>query len=155
MILIYAVFVLESWPVEAVFPELKKHPGNMYQDTLTRIKNALMRGKQKVKVPYSTFDMSVLEVLAKMGYIDSLQRKGRGVKRIIDIKLKYIERGKPAITNFKFTSIPSRNIYSGYRALKSSHQGYGHYVVSTPKGVFEGDEAKKQKVGGKVLFEIW
>ena len=127
----------------------------MYQDTLTRIKNALMRGKQKVKVPYSAFDMSVLEVLARMGYIDSLQRKGRGVKRIIDIKLKYIDKNTPAITDFKFTSIPSRNIYSGYKDLKKSHQGYGHYIVSTPKGVFEGSEAKKQKVGGKVLFEVW
>ena len=127
----------------------------MYQDILTRIKNAHMRGKQKVKVPYSSFDMSVLEVLAKMGYIDSLQRKGRGVKRIIDIKLKYIDKHTPAITGFKFTSVPSRGIYSGYRDLKSSHQGYGHYVISTPKGIFEGNEAKKQKVGGKVLFEIW
>ena len=126
----------------------------MYQDTLTRVKNALMRGKQKVKVPYSTFDMNILEVLTKMGYIDSVQRKGRGVKRIIDIKLKYVEK-KPAITDFKFTSVPSRNIYSGYRKLKDSHQGYGHYVVSTPKGVLEGHEARKQKVGGKVLFEIW
>jgi len=127
----------------------------MYQNTLTRIKNALMRGKQKVKVPYSAFDMSILEVMAKMGYIDSLQRKGRGVKRIIDIKLKYIDKNTPAISGFKFTSIPSRGIYSGYRDLKQSRQGYGHFVVSTPKGVFEGGEAKKQKVGGKVLFEIW
>ena len=127
----------------------------MYQDTLTRIKNALMRGRQKVKVPYSSFDMSILEVLVKMGYIDSIQRKGRGVKRIIDIKLKYINKGEPVINGFKFTSIPSRGIYSGYKALKSSHQGYGHYVISTPKGIFEGGEAKKQKVGGKVLFEIW
>ena len=114
-----------------------------------------MRGKQKVKVPYSAFDASVLEVLAKLGYIDSIQRKGRGVKRIIDIKLKYGEHGKPAITDFKFTSIPSRNIYSGYRDIKRSHQGFGHYVVSTPKGVFEGSEARKQKVGGKILFEVW
>ncbi len=127
----------------------------MYQDILTRIKNAQMRGKQKVKVPYSSFDISVLEVLAKMGYIDSLQRKGRGVKRIIDIKLKYIDKNTQAITGFKFTSVPSRGIYSGYRDLKCSHQGYGHYVISTPKGIFEGNEAKKQKVGGKVLFEIW
>ncbi len=107
-----------------------------------------------MKVPYSAFDMSVLEVLTKIGYIDSIQRKGRGVKRIIDIKLKYTDQ-KPAITDFKFTSIPSRNIYSGYRGLKKSHQGYGHYIVSTPKGIFEGGEAKKQKVGGKVLFEVW
>ncbi len=127
----------------------------MYQDTLTRIKNAHMRGRQKVKVPYSAFDMKILETLVKAGYIESVQRKGRGVKRILDIKLKYDAEGNPAITNIKFVSVPSRRIYSGYKTLRDSRQRFGHYVVSTPEGVMDGYEAKTKKVGGQVLFEIW
>ena len=127
----------------------------MYQDTLIRIKNALARGRQKVKVPYSTFDMNILEALVKAGYIESVQRKGRGVKRIIDIRLKYDEDGSPAISGIKFVSVPSRRLYSGYRSLKDSRQRFGHYLVSTPQGVMDGYEAKEKKVGGQVLFEIW
>jgi len=127
----------------------------MYQDTLIRVKNALMRGRQKVKVPYSTFDMNILETLVKAGYIESVQRKGRGVKRVIDIKLKYEEDGTPAISGLKFVSVPSRRIYSGYKDMKDSRQRYGHYIVSTPQGIMDGYEAKKKKVGGQVLFEVW
>ncbi|MDZ4231363.1 MAG: 30S ribosomal protein S8 [Patescibacteria group bacterium] len=127
----------------------------MYQDTLIRIKNALARGRNKVKVPYSTFDMNILEALVKAGYIESAQRKGRGVKRIIDIKLKYETDGSPAISGVKFVSVPSRRIYSGYKSMKDSRQRFGHYLVSTPTGVMDGYEAKQKKVGGQVLFEIW
>lgn len=134
---------------------LKKLLGNMYHDSLIRIKNAAMRGRSKVKLPYSTFDMNVLETLVKAGYIDAAQRKGRGVKRIIDVKLKYDEDGKPAISGIKFISRPSRRMYSGYKEIRQPRQGYGHYILSTPKGVMEGQEARQQKVGGQVLFEIW
>jgi len=127
----------------------------MYHDTLIRIKNALMRKRSKVKVPYSTFDMNVLNELVRTGYIESAERKGRGVKRIIDIKLKYTEDGSPAINGIKFLSKPSRRLYSGYRDLKQSHQGYGHFIMSTPEGVMAGSQAKHKKVGGQVLFEIW
>ncbi|MEX2054310.1 MAG: 30S ribosomal protein S8 [Candidatus Colwellbacteria bacterium] len=127
----------------------------MYQDTLIRIKNALARGRRKVKVPYSSFDMNILDALVKAGYIESAQRKGRGVKRIIDIKLKYEKDGSPAISGVKFVSVPSRRIYSGYKGMKDSRQRFGHYLVSTPGGVMDGYEAKQKKVGGQVLFEIW
>ena len=113
-----------------------------------------MRKRSKVKVPYSTFDMSVLEALAKVGYIEEVQRKGRGVKRIIDIKLKYND-GEPAISGIKFVSKPSRKMYSGYRELKQSRQGYGHFILSTPQGIMNHSEARRKKVGGQVLFEIW
>ena len=114
-----------------------------------------MRNRLRVKVPYSRFDMEVLETLSRTGYIESAQRKGRGVKRIIEIKLKYDDHGRPAITDLKFVSRPSRRLYSGYKDLRRSHEGYGHYIISTPQGIMDGNEAKQKKVGGQVLFEIW
>ncbi|MFH1694448.1 MAG: 30S ribosomal protein S8 [Patescibacteria group bacterium] len=126
----------------------------MYHDTLIRVKNGLMRGKQRVKVPYSHLDYSILEALVKDGYLDSIQRKGRGVKRIIDIKLKY-DQDEPAISEIKFVSRPSRRIYTGYKEIKSSHQGYGRFILSTPEGIMDDKEAKKKRVGGQLLFEIW
>ena len=127
----------------------------MYWDTVIRVKNALEREHDKVKVPYSHFDMRILESLVKEGYLESATRKGRGVKRIIDIKLKYSEDGSPAISGIKFISKPSRRLYKGYRDIGFSRQGYGKYIISTPQGVLTDREARRKKVGGQVLFEIW
>lgn len=127
----------------------------MHLDTLTRIKNGLQRGHERVKVPYSKLDMAVLQSLVSCGLLESAVRKGRGVKRIIDIRLKYVNDTMPAISDVRFISKPSRRVYAGYRDLKRSKQGHGFYILSTPKGVMSGYEAWKQKVGGELLFEIW
>jgi small subunit ribosomal protein S8 len=126
----------------------------MYHDTLIRIKNGFLRGRTRVKIPYSQLDYRILELLVKLGYLESIQRKGRGVKRIIDVKLKY-NGHESAISGVKFVSRPSRPIYVRYTQLKPSHQGYGHFIVSTPQGVMGGSEAKKKKIGGQLLFEVW
>lgn len=127
----------------------------MYTDTLIKIKNSLARKKERVKLPYSKFDMEVLDSLLKAGYLESVARKGRGVRRIIEVKLKYADDGTPSIKGVKFISRPSRRIFSGYRDIKKSRQGYGSFLLSTPEGVMTDAQAKKKKVGGQVLFEIW
>ncbi|OGY60164.1 MAG: 30S ribosomal protein S8 [Candidatus Colwellbacteria bacterium RIFCSPLOWO2_01_FULL_48_10] len=126
----------------------------MYLNTLTKINNALRRGHERVKVPYSGLDFSVVESLAKYGYVDSVSKKGKGAKRIIEIKLKYKD-GEPAILGLKFFSRSSRRVYVGYRDMKKSRDGYGYYFFSTPKGIMTNIEARKSKVGGEMLFEIW
>ena len=154
-ILVSVEFVSENLPVEDASLVLKNHHGKkMYHDTLIRIKNSIMRGRQRVKAPYSRLDYEILEKLVEKGYLESIQRKGRGVGRIIDVKLKRTE-GQPAISDVKFISKPSRKIYMGYREIKPPRQGYGHYILSTPEGIMDNEEAKKKKIGGQVLFEIW
>jgi len=112
----------------------------MYIDILIRIQNASERGHEKLKVPHSKLDLAVLESLVKNKYIESATKKGRGVKRIIEITLKY-EDNKPAITGIKLVSKPSRRMYIGYRDIKKSHQGYGHYILSTSQGILSGYNA--------------
>lgn len=99
--------------------------------------------------------MAVVDSLVANGFVESATRKGRGVKRIIDIRLKYDADKRPAIEEMRFISKPSRRVYIGYRDLKKSRQGYGKYILSTPKGIMSGYEARSQKVGGELLFEIW
>ena len=127
----------------------------MYIDTLIRIKNALERKKERIKVSYSRLDESILESLVKHGLLEEASRKGRGVKRIIEIKLKYDKDNKPVISNIKILSKSSRRMYIGWKDVKKSRQGYGHYFLSTPKGIMAGCEARRNKVGGELLFEIW
>jgi len=71
------------------------------------------------------------------------------------LKLKYDEEKRGAIRGIKLVSKPSRKLYTGYRQLRPVRQGYGVGIISTPKGIMTVKEAKKQKVGGQLLFEIW
>lgn len=127
----------------------------MYLNTLTKIRNAYNRKFERVKVPFGRLDMAILEVLAKRGYLESVAKKGRGVKKIIEAKLKYDKDNAPAISGLKFISRPSRKMYLGYKDMRKSHDGYGYFVFSTPKGILTNIEARKNKVGGEILFEIW
>jgi len=123
----------------------------MYYDMLIRIKNAQAAKKGSLKLPYSTMDMAVAEILVVKNYLKSALRKGRGAKRVIELVLT----DAPAINGVRLVSKPSRAIYAGYRDVRSVKSGHGIAVLSTPKGIMSGDQARKQKVGGKMLFEIW
>lgn len=126
----------------------------MYTDTLTKIKNAQHARLPGLKIPFSGMDLSILEILVARGYIEAVEKKGRNPKRVIDIKLKYVDDG-PTIRGVRFVSVPSRRITRGYRELRPTLQGYGLALISTPKGIMAVEEAKKQKLGGMILFEIW
>ncbi len=125
-----------------------------YIDLLTKIKNAQAVKKENVKIPYSKMNEAVADILAKNKYLAGFEKKGRGPKKILDIRLKYQE-GQGAVTGIKFVSKPSRRIYIGYADLKPVKQGYGIGVISTPKGIKTTMDAKKNKIGGEILFEIW
>lgn len=127
----------------------------MYLDLLIQIKNAQQARKDSLKVPYSNLDFAVAELLAKHNYLDSVAKKGRMPKRIIEIKPKYDPKGQGAINGVRTLSKPSRRLYVGYQELRPVKQGYGLSVVSTSKGIMTGKDARKEKVGGQLLFEIW
>lgn len=126
----------------------------MYIQTLTKIKNALLAEKKSLKVPFSKMDMAVLEALTKSGYLASVEKKGRSLKKVIAIELKENKNGS-VFSEIKLWSKPSRKMYRGYKEIRPSHQGYGNYFFSTPKGILNDVEARKQKIGGEILFEIW
>ncbi len=126
----------------------------MYTDVLTKIKNAQAAKLPNVKLFFSGMDFAILEILAARGYIAAVEKKGRNPKRVIDVTLKYVD-GRGVIRGVRFVSVPSRRVARGYRELRPTLQGYGTSLVSTPKGIMTAEEAKKQKLGGMILFEIW
>lgn len=113
-----------------------------------------MAGKARLKVPYAKLDYEVAQALVRSGYLESAEKKGRSVKKIIDIEIKQ-EGDRSVIRDIKLISKPSRRIYKGYRDMRLSKQGYGSFFFTTPKGIMDEKEAKKNRVGGEVLFEIW
>lgn len=125
-----------------------------YTDLITKIRNAQAVKKENVKTSYSKMSEAILELLLKHHYIDGFEKKGRSHKKILDIRLRYDE-GQGVIRGVRFMSKPSRRLYIGYRDVRPVKHGYGLSVVSTPKGIVTGADARKAKVGGEVLFEIW
>ncbi len=126
----------------------------MYTNLLIQLKNAQAARKEYVKFPYSNVGLAILELLARYGFVAEVAKKGRMPKRIIEVQLKYVNtEGK--IQGIKIVSKPSLKVYRGYRDLRSVRQGYGLSIISTPQGLMTGDEARKQKIGGQLLFEIW
>lgn len=123
----------------------------MYIDLLIRIKNAQAAGRDYLKIPYSKMDKEIANILEKQGFLKKVEMKGRLPKKILKI---YLNPKRP-IKGLKFLSRPSIGRYSGYRDLKPVKGGYGLLVLSTPKGIMSGSQARKEKVGGKLLFEIW
>lgn len=124
-------------------------------DMLTRIRNALMRGKSTVRTPASKLRGWVLDVLVAEGYIRSYERaESKAGKPEFEISLKYFE-GAPAIRELKRISKPGRRIYSGVSEIPEVRQGLGVLIVSTPHGVMSDAQARAARVGGEVLCTVF
>ena len=126
----------------------------MYYDLLARLKNATMAKKEKITVPFSKMDAAILEALVKNAYIKSADVEIIDKKSVIVVNCSYKNK-IPAINDFKIVSKPSRRFYFDYRSLRPIKQGYGIAVLSTSKGIMTNKEARKNKIGGEYLFEIW
>ena len=123
-------------------------------DMINRIKNAQGVQKQTLEIPFSNVKYEIAKILDKEGFIEKIETKGRKVKKVIEIELKYQDK-VPAILGIKKISKPGQRIYLGYRKIKRVRGGYGTAVISTPKGLMTDKEARKKKLGGEVIFEIW
>jgi len=127
----------------------------VYYDALIRIKNAQAVGKKKTRVLFTKANLAVLNILLQNKYVAGVVKKGKGVRRMIEVDLCYEEDGRPAINEVIFMSKPSKRVYTGIKELRPVRQGYGLGVVSTSKGLMSAMEARKNKVGGEYLFKVW
>ncbi|MBI4359290.1 MAG: 30S ribosomal protein S8 [Candidatus Nealsonbacteria bacterium] len=121
---------------------------------LNEIKNAQAVSKETVSVPFSNFKYEVAQILEKNHLIEKTEKKGRGVKRTLEITLKYEEK-EPAIIGFKKVSRPGQRIFQPAKKIKSTRKGRGIVMISTSRGLMTALEAKRQSLGGEVICEIW
>ena len=126
----------------------------MYTDLLVKIKNVQAVKGDTVKAVYSVMDKAILDILEKKNFIGAFQVMGRIPKKVFEINLKY-KQGEGAVHGVNILSKPSRHLYVGYQDIRAVKQGFGLLVVSTSKGIMDGQAAKKLKLGGEMLFEIW
>lgn len=121
---------------------------------ITKIRNAGQAQKGATSIPHSKVAFAIANLLLREGYVASVNKKGGKENKYIEIGIAY-ENKKPKIHNIVRISKPSRRAYIGFRDVRSVRQGRGDSVLSTPRGVLTGKEARKLKIGGEVLFKIW
>lgn len=123
-------------------------------DMLTRIRNASRAKKGEAVLPYSKFKEALAKVLVKEGFIAGMEVVD-GKFRSLKLRLKYAEGGEPVIAGIKRVSTPGQRIYLPVDRLPRTNSGFGVTIVSTPKGLLTDKEARKQRVGGEVVCQVW
>lgn len=128
-------------------------------DMLNRIRNALMVLHPTVSVPFSKLKYEIAKVLEEEGFIEKVEKKGRKVKKVLEITLKYekgeIEKTESVISGLKRISKPGQKIYIKSKEIKPVRGGYGIAIISTPKGMMTSKEARKKKLGGEIICQVW
>ncbi|UCG38221.1 MAG: 30S ribosomal protein S8 [bacterium] len=124
-------------------------------DMLTRIRNALMAGKEKVDIPASAIKEGIARILRDEGYIVNYRMIEDNRQGLIRITLKYGEPETPAIVNLQRISKPGRRVYVGVGEIPRVLNGLGIAILSTSRGILTDRESRVQNVGGEVLCYVW
>ncbi|MFA6525569.1 MAG: 30S ribosomal protein S8 [Patescibacteria group bacterium] len=123
-------------------------------DMLTRIRNTVPLRKEKVIIPFSKIKFEIAKILEKEGYVRKVE-KTEGNFASISIELKYTPDNESIIKSLIRVSKPGRRVYAEYQQLPSVLNGLGMAIISTSAGLMSDKEAKKRKIGGEVICEIY
>lgn len=120
-------------------------------DLLTRLRNASIVSKNTIVVPYSRIKNEILKVLKTKGYVQDFETVKNG--KFEEIKITLNEIGSSL--NIKRISKPGQRIYVKSASIPKVLGGLGTAIISTQKGILTDTEARKQKIGGEVICEIY
>jgi small subunit ribosomal protein S8 len=124
-------------------------------DMLTRIRNAALARHDRADMPHSNLKERVAHVLKGEGYVDDVRvSEGEGPK-LLTIVLRYGREKESAIDGLRRISTPGRRVYVRHDRIGRVCSGMGVSILSTSRGVMTDKEARKQKVGGELLCEVW
>ena len=127
---------------------------DLISDVLTMIRNAVMAKKETTDVPASGTVKAIVDILKKENYIDNFKLIEDKKQGMIRIYLKYLH-GKSAIINLKRISTPGLRVYVKHTKIPSVLRGRGLVIISTPKGIISGVQAKEEKLGGEIIGYVW
>ena len=124
-------------------------------DLLTRLRNGMRAGHDRVDVPASRVKEAVLKVLEEEGFIGSFRRVQEGGRPVLRVGLKYDSEGEPIVIGVERVSRPGRRVYAKADAIPSVLGGLGVSLVSTSAGIVTDKKARQSRLGGEVLCNIW
>ncbi len=124
-------------------------------DFLTQIRNALRAKHKAVEAPASKLKLEIARILKEEGYIAGYKLVEEGVRKRIEVRLKYGSDNAPVLSTIQRVSRPGRRVYVGHQEVPRVMGGLGINILTTPRGVMTGRAARRQGVGGEVLCELW
>jgi len=124
-------------------------------DMLTRIRNACMVRHTQVVMPSSKIKVEIAKILAQEGFIGGYAVIEEKPQAKLALALKYTGRGKSVITGLDRISKPGRRVYTSYKDIPWVRSGLGISIVSTPLGLMTGRKARRTKVGGELICNVW
>ncbi len=126
-------------------------------DFLTRVRNAIHAAHETVEIPASKLKGELARILAEQGYIESYAviPRAAGTGELIQIRLKYTEDRRSAISGLRRVSRPGRRTYVDAKHIPKVLGGMGTSIVSTSHGVMTGHDARAEGVGGEVIAQVW
>jgi small subunit ribosomal protein S8 len=123
-------------------------------DMLTRIRNASLARLNELVLPHSKFKQALAQVLQREGFVGDVKEL-EGKQKMLEIKLKYSEDGEPVISGIKRISKPGQRIYLASQKIPRTNSGFGITVISTSRGLVTDKQARKDKIGGEVVCQVW
>jgi small subunit ribosomal protein S8 len=124
-------------------------------DMLTRIRNAVSVGHERVAMPASKLKVNIAQILVDEGFIDRYEVSGNGHRNELELVLRYADRRRPVILGLKRVSRPGHRVYRRATELPRVQGGLGVAVVSTSQGLMPDREARKRRLGGEIICEVW
>ncbi len=124
-------------------------------DFLTRIRNAMRSRHQKLDVPASKLKAEIARILKEEGYIANYKPTEENGQKVIRVYLKYNINNESVIKDLKRISRPGCRVYQGKNEIRRVQGGLGIAILTTPKGVMTGRQARREGVGGELLAEVW
>jgi small subunit ribosomal protein S8 len=124
-------------------------------DMLTRIRNAISARHQKVDIPASKLKLEIARILKEEGYISNFKATEEEGHKILRVYLKYANNNEAVISNVNRVSRPGCRVYVRRTEIPRVLGGLGINILTTPRGVMTGRQARKQGLGGELLCEVW
>jgi small subunit ribosomal protein S8 len=124
-------------------------------DMLTRVRNAINARHQKVDIPASKLKLEIARILKEEGYISNFKATEEESHKVLRIYLKYGNNNEAAISNVQRVSRPGCRVYVRRTEIPRVLGGLGINILTTPKGVMTGRNARKEGLGGELLCEVW
>ena len=124
-------------------------------DFLARIRNSIRARHQKLDVPASKLKIEIARILKEEGYIANYKPTEEEGKKILRVYLKYGANNEAAIRDLNRVSRPGCRVYVGRDEIKRVQGGMGISIITTPRGVMTGRQARRERVGGEILCEVW
>ena len=124
-------------------------------DMLTRLRNSIQARHQKVDMPASKLKNEIARILKEEGYIASFKPVEEEGHKLLRVYLKYDGNNGAAITNLHRVSRPGCRVYVRRTEIPRVLGGLGINILTTPRGVMTGRQARREGVGGELLCEVW